>query len=112
MDKNSNDNESQDKNSFNSKELIGDKKKNSVIEEKDNESFISKSVISNSKELTNYNPDENVNDIISQFLRIKNCSVMLYGIKPSPEKLKFGYCRTCDINLMNTNLNLWKEKMD
>ena len=49
MDKNSNDNESQDKNSFNSKELIGDKKKNSVIEEKDNESFISKSVKSNSK---------------------------------------------------------------
>ena len=102
MEKNSNSNDNQEKNSFNSKELLDEKKKSSVIEEeKDNESFISKSIVSNSKEIINSSQDENVNDIISQFLKIKNCSVILYGIKPSPDKLKFGYCRTCDINLMN-----------
>ena len=102
MEKNSNSNDNQEKNSFNSKELLDEKKKSSVIEEeKDKESFISKSIVSNSKEIINSSQDENVNDIISQFLKIKNCSVILYGIKPSPDKLKFGYCRTCDINLMN-----------
>ena len=91
----------QEINSQNSEELPEEKNKNSKIEEKDNESIVSKSVVSNNKELIALNPDETVNDVISQFVKIKNCSVILYGIKPSTEKLKFGYCRTCDINLMN-----------
>ena len=54
MEKNSNSNDNQEKNSFNSKELLDEKKKSSVIEEeKDNESFISKSIVSNSKEIIN-----------------------------------------------------------
>ena len=88
----------QEINSQNSEELPEEKNKNSKIEEKDNESIVSKSVVSNNKELIVLNPDETVNDVISQFVKIKNCSVILYGIKPSTEKLKFGYCRTCDIN--------------
>ena len=91
----------QEINANDSEGYIRQKEENSRIEEKDNESIGSKSAQSNNKEIINLNPDENVNDVISQFLRIKNCSVIQYGIKPSPEKIKFGYCRTCDINLMN-----------
>ena len=91
----------QEINANDSEGYIRQKEDNSRIEEKDNESIGSKSAQSNNKEIINLNPDENVNDVISQFLKVKNCSVIQYGIKPSPEKIKFGYCRTCDINLMN-----------
>ena len=86
----------------NSEEISkGEKNSKTLDKDKDSISLISNSIKSNNKEILDINPDENVNDIISQFLKIKNCSIILYGIKPSPEKLKFGYCRTCDINLMN-----------
>ena len=88
-------------NSHNSEENFEENDQNIKIVEKEKDSIISKSSESNNNEIADLNPDENVNDVISQFLRVKNCSVILYGIKPSPEKLKFGYCRTCDINLMN-----------
>ena len=93
--------EEQEISSNNSEKIAEEKNKNAKIEEKDIDSLMSKSVITNDKELNNSNSDETVNDIITQFLKIKNCSVIQYGIKPSPEKLKFGFCRSCDINLMN-----------
>ena len=89
----------------NQKHSSNDSKENSKLkgnlklDENDKSSLISKS--ENNSQLIEANSDENVNNIISEFLKIKNCSVILYGIKPSTEKLKFGYCRTCDINLMN-----------
>ena len=101
------DNDSIDDASDNQKISSNDSKDNSNIkenikgDENDKSSLISKSKKSANSEIIDSNPDENVNDIISEFLKIKKCSVILYGIKPSTEKLKFGYCRTCDINLMN-----------
>ena len=78
---------------------------NSKIEEKDkdNDSLISKSIKSNNKDKKEkkeeINIEENLEDVFSQFIKIKNCSIISYGVKPSTEKLKFGYCLTCDINL-------------
>ena len=94
-------------NSVNSGENSKDEEKNSKIEEKDkdNDSLISKSIKSNNKDKKEkkeeINIEENLEDVFSQFIKIKNCSIISYGVKPSTEKLKFGYCRTCDINLMN-----------
>ena len=41
------------------------------------------------------------NDVISEFTKIKRCSILKYGIKTSTEKIRFGYCQTCDVNLMH-----------
>ena len=90
-----------EKNSSNNSKDNSKVKENIKVEEKDKSSLISKSEKNSNNELIEENNDENVNRIISEFMKIKNCSVMLYGIKPSEEKIKFGYCRTCDINLMN-----------
>ena len=94
-------------NSVNSGENSKDEEKNSKIEEKDkdNDSLISKSIKSNNKDKKEKKEEikieENLEDVFSQFIKIKNCSIISYGVKPSTQKLKFGYCRTCDINLMN-----------
>lgn len=40
-------------------------------------------------------------DVISDFLKIDNCSILKYGIKPSTEPISYGYCITCDINLIH-----------
>ena len=52
--------------------------------------------IFNSKE----NTEEECSNVISEFTKIKKCSVLKYGISLSLEKIKFGYCHTCDTNLM------------
>ena len=44
--------------------------------------------------------EENCHNVISEFTKIKRCSVLKYGISLSSEKIKFGYCHTCDKNLM------------
>ena len=41
------------------------------------------------------------NDVISEFVKIKGCSILKYGIKASTEKIHYGYCHTCDVNLMH-----------
>ena len=46
------------------------------------------------------NSDEDCKDVISQFTKIKKCSVLKYGINLSEEKIKYGKCHTCDANLM------------
>ena len=46
------------------------------------------------------NSEDNCKNVISQFTKIKRCSVLKYGISLSSEKIKFGYCHTCDTNLM------------
>ena len=43
----------------------------------------------------------NYDNVKSDFLRIKGCSILKYGIKISTDKINFGYCRTCDINLIH-----------
>ena len=80
------DNDSIDDASDNQKISSNDSKDNSNIkenikgDENDKSSLISKSKKSANSELIDSNPDENVNDIISEFLKIKKCSVILYGI--------------------------------
>ena len=44
--------------------------------------------------------EDNCNNVISEFTKIKKCSVLKYGINLSTKKIKFGYCYTCDTNLM------------
>ena len=39
--------------------------------------------------------------IFKNFIKIQNCSILKYGIKPSSEKIKYGFCSTCDINLIH-----------
>ena len=48
------------------------------------------------------NIEEDCHNVISEFTKIKNCSILKYGISLSTEKIKFGFCHTCDINLMFT----------
>ena len=57
--------------------------------------------ISSKSSIIEIPPDETCTEVIEEFLKIKKCSLLQYGIKPSIEKIKFGYCRTCDLNLMN-----------
>ena len=70
---------------------------NDEMEEEKN-SLVSESKKSSKIEINN---DDNCNEVITEFLKIKNCTILQYGIKPTIEKVKFGYCRTCDLNLMN-----------
>ena len=70
---------------------------NEEMEEEKN-SFASESKNSSKIEI---NSEENCNDVITNFLKIKKCTILQYGVKPTTEKVKFGYCRTCDLNLMN-----------
>ena len=58
-----------------------------VFEEEDNKKHIE-------------NNEEDCHNVISEFTKIKKCSVLKYGISLSTEKIKFGYCHTCDTNLM------------
>jgi len=45
--------------------------------------------------------DNTCNEVITEFTKIKGCSILKYGIKMSTEKIKYGYCQTCDVNLMH-----------
>ena len=38
---------------------------------------------------------------INQFSKIKNCSILTYGIKPSTHLIPYGFCSTCDVNLIH-----------
>jgi len=76
------------------KEII---EKEEMEEEKN--SIISEPKKSNNK--LEINNDENCNEVITEFLKIKNCTILKYGVRPTIEKVKFGYCRTCDLNSMN-----------
>ena len=53
----------------------------------------------NNKEINNANSTYNF--AINEFLKIKECSILKYGIKISTEKINFGYCQTCDVNLIH-----------
>ena len=78
-------------------DIKNDLYENEEIEEEKN-SLVSESQKSNKKEINN---EETCNDVITSFLKIKKCTILQYGVRPTTEKVKFGYCRTCDLNLMN-----------
>ena len=40
-------------------------------------------------------------NVINEFLKIKECSIVKYGIKISTDKIYYGYCQTCDANLIH-----------
>ncbi len=70
---------------------------NEELEDEKN-SLVSESKKSDDIEINN---EDNCNEVINGFLKIKNCTILQYGIRPTAERVKFGYCRTCDLNLMN-----------
>ena len=85
---------------MNNDDEIGMKNNNGENEEIEEEinSIVSESKKSNNIEINN---EDNCSEVINGFLKIKNCTILQYGVKPTTEKVKFGYCRTCDLNLMN-----------
>ncbi len=89
----------------------------SIFEEEENEES---SKENNNEEINNESTNKNIikkkqvknrqskimnisdNDYIyMNFIKIKNCSILKYGIKPSTEKIQYGFCSTCDINLIH-----------
>ena len=50
------------------------------------------------------------NEIVDNFVKIKKCSILKYGIKVSPIKIEYGFCNTCDINLMHPICSACLEK--
>lgn len=51
-----------------------------------------------------YNKNEKEDEIIApikNFLKIKKCSILKYGIRQSMEDIQYSYCKTCDYNLTN-----------
>ena len=49
----------------------------------------------------NNNKEYEKNSPIYNFLKIKKCSILKYGVKKSTENIKYSYCKTCDHNLLN-----------
>ena len=41
------------------------------------------------------------NNIKNEFFKVMDCSILKYGIKISTEKIYYGYCQTCDVNLIH-----------
>ena len=81
-----------------------DNKNKLVLNESENSDEISHKIISEYEEEQDFDSQEssedNCQNIISEFIRIKKCSILKYGISLSTEKIKFGNCHTCDTNLM------------
>ena len=75
-----------------------------VLKEFEKSDEISQKKISEDDEEKDYDSQEssedNCQNIISEFIKIKKCSILKYGISLSTEKIKFGNCHTCDTNLM------------
>ena len=67
------------------------------IKEKENNIINGKKVVSKLSEEN----EEDCYNVIAEFTKIKKCSVLKYGISLSSEQIKFGYCHTCDTNLMH-----------
>ncbi len=40
-------------------------------------------------------------ETFTNFITIKDCSLIKYGIKSSTEAIEYGYCNTCDVNLIH-----------
>ena len=72
--------------------------KNEMEESSENEE--KNSLVNNSRKSNEIKikPEETCNEVINEFLKIKNCSILEYGVSPSKEKIKFGYCRSCEFN--------------
>ena len=45
--------------------------------------------------------DETCKDIVKEFMKIEKCSILKFGIKTSDEKVRYGFCQTCDVNAMH-----------
>ena len=85
-------------------------KDHKTIDKIDNDlSKISDTLLSQSKEEQEKIIDEkDINitsstctNVINEFLKIKECSIVKYGIKISTDKIYYGYCQTCDANLIH-----------
>ena len=77
---------------------------------KNDSSKKSDTMISQSKEDDDQNNNTNKNiflintncdNVMKEFLKIKECSILKYGIKISTDKIYYGYCQTCDVNLIH-----------
>ena len=55
----------------------------------------------NLKEIYKKDDDNIIPKLIQKFIKIEECSILKYGLKPSTEEIEFYFCRTCDPNLIN-----------
>ena len=85
------------KNSLHSSASLED---NSLISNEENEINTIKKVKKKKKKKINKTaiPDS---DTFTNFITIKDCSLIKYGIKSSTEPIEYGYCNTCDVNLIH-----------
>ena len=83
--------------------LINSQNDNSISseEEENEEKEKSFSSIEESKKNKEEKKENNEDLIVKSFLQIEDCPILKYGIKPSLEPIKYGYCSTCDINLIH-----------
>ena len=55
----------------------------------------------NNNQFINVALSSSCSNVINDFLKIKECSIVKYGIKISTDKIYYGYCQTCDVNLIH-----------
>lgn len=84
---------------------IIDKSENEISKKSDTMLSISKEDIdlnnNNNNQFLNIATSLSCSNIINNFLKIKECSIVKYGIKISTDKIYYGYCQTCDENLIH-----------
>ena len=84
---------------------IIDKSENEISKKSDTMLSISKEDIdlnnNNNNQFLNIATSLSCSNIINNFLKIKECSIVKYGIKISTDKIYYGYCQTCDVNLIH-----------
>ena len=84
--------------------LINSQNDNSISSEEEEESEEKEksfSTIEKKNKKVEEKKEKNEDLIVKRFLQIVDCPILKYGIKPSIEPIKYGYCSTCDINLIH-----------
>ena len=84
-------------------DLINSQNDNSITseEEENEEEEKSFSIIQKGKKKEEEKKENNEDIIVKRFLQVQDCPILKSGIKPSLEPIKYGYCSTCDINLIH-----------
>ena len=86
-----------------SKSQTENQKSENSSESNKNSSLVFESASSESNKKSSFffiDEEYSCKNIIEQFIKIEECSILKYGIKISTEKISFGFCYTCDSNLM------------
>ena len=101
---NSENNNSQDISNYDEENI--ENNSNHSSEEEENNSM--ESEIISETEKRNKKKENNIpktaipdSETFTNFITIKDCSLIKYGIKSSTEAIEYGYCNTCDVNLIH-----------